>query len=793
MQQSTLLKTIRWFLYALVGATPLVFFRYSLFPFGVPKIVFFEVFTELIVGGWIALLIVDWPNKRYLPRRTPLFWAIVCFTLLLLISAFHGPDLFRSFWSTLDRAFGIFGILHVLALMLIVPTLREGVPWRRLLTVSFVASVLTSLTVVFSKWGLQGFFLNQSIPRPGGTFGNASFVGAYLLFNVFLGAALWREARASARRIWIGVGVLVVTFGILLTQTIGIILGLVGGAFVLLFWLGIESRGPARRTVLALVVIGVVVASLFVATRKNSVWQKVPGLSRVATISRSQSDVQDRLLAWRAGWEGFKDRPLLGWGWENGNIPFNTHYDPKLLVTSFEGTYFDKPHNVFLEQLETGGILGFVSYLGLFVMWGYELWRSRRGKFASIVPFLGAGMVAYLLENTISFDTIGTYLMLAVFFAFVEHAYEEAVPRVSEVSVADAHVSGAKQWASGVVLALTLCLALFYAIPILTMSYNYYWGINYFLNGLLESSSVSWQAALGAHTPYQDAVRKDYGSTLQQAFQQGLVYPHLDALQAKAATEGEIAVSRHPDDYIYRISLADLYVTFTPFGQTDYLTKAKDQIAAAMRLSPLRQQPYYVLARERIMEHDNQGAVDALKKAIALNPESGDPHFTYGLLAYSLGDAATGRFEVMTAAALGRTPVNAKEALALGGFKRDSDHDYAEAVRYFEAAYDLAAFKGSKTQMIQANIEAANLLADKLGKYDEAESRLRQALLVAEDNKINDQIPEVRLKLAVTCYLGRNTTCAKEEFQTLVAETNLKELPIWQNLKPALDELGVKY
>jgi hypothetical protein len=100
-------------------------------------------------------------------------------------------------------------------------------------------------------------------------------------------------------------------------------------------------------------------------------------------------------MQWRAAIEGFKDRPLLGYGMENHNLVWSAHFDPRIYGIATE--IFDRTHNQFLETLATTGLIGTVAFLGIWVAIGVSLVGAyRAGRLsASALAILAGLQVAY--------------------------------------------------------------------------------------------------------------------------------------------------------------------------------------------------------------------------------------------------------------------------------------------------------------------------------------------------------------------------------------------------------------
>jgi len=109
-------------------------------------------------------------------------------------------------------------------------------------------------------------------------------------------------------------------------------------------------------------------------------------------------------MQWWAAIEGFKDRPLLGYGPENHNLVWSAHFDPGIYRIDTE--IYDRTHNQFLETLATTGLIGAAALLGIWVAIGVTLVGAyRAGRLsASAVAILAGLQVAY-----------GTYLFFWFF------------------------------------------------------------------------------------------------------------------------------------------------------------------------------------------------------------------------------------------------------------------------------------------------------------------------------------------------------------------------------------------
>jgi len=123
----------------------------------------------------------------------------------------------------------------------------------------------------------------------------------------------------------------------------------------------------------------VLIVGLFVTFKESSFIQGNPYLARVASISLSEAST--RFEIWGMALEGIKERPILGWGQGNYNYVFNQYYKPSLYA---QEAWFDRVHNIVMDWLIAGGILGLLAYFSILVAAIYYLFvrpllRERTG------------------------------------------------------------------------------------------------------------------------------------------------------------------------------------------------------------------------------------------------------------------------------------------------------------------------------------------------------------------------------------------------------------------------------
>ena len=692
MSQGSILKTLKVILFALVIGTPLFYLKWSIYPFSLPRTAYFQTGVELLFVFWLVLCFAD---KRYRPRLTPLLVSLAAFLGVLLLTAATGADFWRSFWSSEERMVGIFAVLHAAAFSLVLASVSQSLPWRKIFSASLITSAVISI-LGFLQLLVPNLLVEENPGlRPGSTFGNPAFLASYLLFNIFLAGYLAyiefkRPGRASAGWLYLGYGG-VDLLALITSQTRGAFLGFAFGLLVLFIYFISTTRSSfIRQRLIAVLLLGIFLSAGFVATRRADFWSSVPLLGRLRDFSLGQNEFAPRLSALQAALKGFAERPILGWGAENFNIVFNKFYDPKTLELGYQETRFDKPHNFLAEYLVTGGILLLLAYLWFAFMLTWTLrkiWREVEAE-RVLVVFLCAALGAYWVENLFLFDTIGSLLMFFLLVGWIEgRAQGQALSTSAAPREEDRVGSSAKP----VVLVGSMLIAglLIYLVNIQTLATGIYQYLGFMTLAKNPAQGIAYfDTATGLSSPYRWAVKRDFAAAITEAYfqNQGVGIP-ADAVWKGLQGMEEVA-AEHPSDAYNHYVLVDMYNQSSDLDPKTLLAKAEKEAQIALALSPKRQEVYFSLAKTKSLEDDNLAALGILQQALTLNPKVSDAHFYYGVIAFAANRPDLGYPEVKQALALGRTWRTHDEARVTANYFADSGH-LPEAIELYKKALEL--------------------------------------------------------------------------------------------------------
>jgi O-antigen ligase len=635
MEPKILINSIKIGIFATL-LTPFIvgmnFYFNFYFPFVGPKSLYFMAVAEIIFFLWVILA---WRWEQYRPNiKNPVIAAVLIFLGVLFVSGIAGANFSASFWSKFERMDGILMFCHLVALTLVISTVFDKKDWIRF----FCASVGVAALV-----GLRALFDQSATSRGGGTIGNDSFWGTYILFNIFFAAYLFLSSKGEDKKIKIfSAAAFIILVACLLLEGSVFWSGVVGAKSSLpqtALWIDLINNGPRAAKLSFLAGIGLfgilflarrqkaaiktVLISLFVAAaalvilvfaHKDAVYQKLVELTNEGTV-------RSRLVVWNIAWKGFLERPYLGWGPENFSLPFARHYDPCLgSLPCGMDIWYDRAHNIVFDLLAETGIAGLAAYLAIFGAVFYVLWK---GFFSDKVGFAEMGIFsalfgAYFLQNLTVFDMVVSYLMWFVSLGFIASLADQKTTRENIFS-------RPLTWPQSVfpVAAALICLCVFVLGP-LTSDYDTVQAAGapfgspkrlQLYRETLEASPMGkyqiqsffaqqWLAAMG---------NKEIVNRLNQQAAEA-EFSYLSGELEKSCTE-------FPQDLQLRLELSRLYNSWSRFEKSK-IPLAESSLEKALQISPKNQQVYWELAQTRLNQKRIDDAAALVRQAYDLWPRN---------------------------------------------------------------------------------------------------------------------------------------------------------------------------
>lgn len=446
---------VRFFLY-LVPLSVVVVAHSTLFPFIVGKYVFFRTAVGLALISFLLGVIFRpeeiW-KKLSTSRvrevvRSPLTIAVLVFVAVFLLATALSVDPATSFWSNFERGEGGLQLLFLgVYFLLLIAAFDAEKHWKTLCAVSLAAATVVIVYGILAQIYPAGPFIGPYTNTPAelipasawsrvvserihGTIGNPAYVAVYLIFIELFSFFLFLKEKGRAKKRLLAAAMVFFGIGFWLAQTRGAFLGLLAGLGAALIYFVVVSKKWRGR---GLGIIGAVTALVILGFvfRETPLVRNIPG-SRLFDIGLGERTAKTRLWTWNAAVEGWRERPLFGWGPENFSLVFDKHFDTRHYVPNVRSeTWFDRAHSVIFDYLAETGILGLLAFLGIFVAYGFLVVKQMKkdrealAKNAVLHAALVAMPVAYLVQGLLLFDILPTYINLFTLFAFVQYVFNK--------------------------------------------------------------------------------------------------------------------------------------------------------------------------------------------------------------------------------------------------------------------------------------------------------------------------------------------------------------------------------
>ena len=443
----------------LIVGTPTVFYRSMFYTFYLPQLTLFWVVSVLIF-----LIAVQQKFSYGKTEKTPVLITVSlgAFTVSLLIVSIISPQSWVSFTGLTARGAGAFSYILCVTIFYSVFKLGTRKPTDFLIWTFIFAHaivVLYALLQVFDldpiDWGVE---TQQVGIQVFSTLGNANFSAGYVGITIPL--VIWAAfgsdfnpvIKTICGALLGGSAIALVNFG----STQGDLAALFS-LLIVFHWAVRRSPSKRYQSILIALPVGVIVGIIPLFTSGYSLrlpliipvvtslcayfgtlsdkgetfcvserflnkrqWKLLLGFSLIAgsllafllryqIIQELKSGLEQRFVFWRVGFSIFADHPIFGTGLETYLNYFASNRTREHGV-NWEGVISDSAHSVPIGFLSNGGIVLFVSYLGLISVIGYfglHAIKSAKGPRQHFFLAVFVAWLAYHLQSTVSIDTTG--------------------------------------------------------------------------------------------------------------------------------------------------------------------------------------------------------------------------------------------------------------------------------------------------------------------------------------------------------------------------------------------------
>lgn len=638
-------KTLKRIVYIgsfLVILVPLIVIPKSYFPYIIQKTLILRILIEAVFFSWLVLAFA---KKEYRPQRTVIFWSVMAFFVVMVITGITSQSPVRSWLGNWERMFGVFTLLHYLGwFVALTSVFKEVKDWNKILNFTLLVSLFISIYSLIQRFDL-GLTLQSGLERVNGTLGNASYLAAYLLFHIFIALLFLVEKSGWKWKLYY-LFVLLLNFIILmLTATRGAQLALFVSFFVVvvfIFYLKAHKQ-KLSKIFLGVCLAFIVLGSLLFVFRNSNFIQNNYWTRRLTSYSITDNTIQTRLHSWRWGIKGFRDNLLLGVGPENYHIPFNQYFEPTFYDYTGSEVWFDRAHNIFIDMAATMGIFGLLTYLGMFGSAFYILFKAQKGGLIRDLPFiiLFLAFFSHFLQNGVVFDSLNTLIIFYLLLGYLSF--------VASLGENDKKEAEAIERSKGLPVSLTLPASAVLFLVLLFININDIRTNNLVLQAYAKGIFGEYQASVDK---YREVYKISYNKfDLPILFSTSLNSLINSSASSQISQERKIedlktavdwtdkAIEIEPKNmFYYHIQSKNLALLAALSGEVRYLEKGIKMAEKAHELSPKRVRPYWMLAQLYQLGGQPERALSYLKKAEELNSNLYDTYVFMVSIYKSLGD-----------------------------------------------------------------------------------------------------------------------------------------------------------
>lgn len=590
----------------------------------------------ILIMDILMVLFAVWIFKKDQNITIPKSWiflSLVIYFVSMTISSFFGLNFSVSFWSAVTRTSGLWYLFHLGAFLYILWILLLN--QKRHNTFIFLIIASTSLFSLLAFFGPEGLgWLFKGYKSDGFTFGNSSFAAMYI-FGAFL-LSLYYIFQAESKKWWMYV------FPLLLIINPYVIDNHV--------WFGNFSRiiGEARLStfVMVLATVGLLAFWLISKIKNKKIFSRVSyGIFgvyvigvMVCSISLLSSDgflrkeylnqaTAARPLVWAISEKAISDRPLLGWGSDNFERVFEKYYDNRLLEETYGSeAWFDRSHNIFLEQIVNNGFIGLTFYLLVYVvilislLYVFVNTTDKKDRIFASILFVYFSL--HLAELQTVFDTTISYVMLG--FMFVSAVVLYGRTRTQKTGKSQKIVIG------GIPKYIISVAVIFFCF------WSLVWGVIPFVRAQNVNGYIRTIGFAEKRIPFYPVLFSspvDLHAFLWRTstdFERGISEnPKILTDSAKVTNlkkevlifenEYRLFVANNPTHFRAKLSFADILIYQALFGENK-LEEAQKVLDEAIVLVPTSPQPYWMKAVAYLYMKKFDLAKETAKKGLAINP-----------------------------------------------------------------------------------------------------------------------------------------------------------------------------
>ncbi|MBU1203316.1 O-antigen ligase family protein [Patescibacteria group bacterium] len=625
------LEKIRNYLLLIPAILPLVFTSFTFQPWHFGKTILFVILVDIIV----VLVVIDFLRRKELEIRSfdRLDISISILFGIFLLSSIFAFDVERAFFGTMVRANGFIILIHFYIYYLLLRQFFVIQDWIRIFR---IIAVVGFLSIIIAWLGpmiplFEGIVVG-GYSRLNGIFGNSIFLASYLWsFILLICLAIFKDKYSKNWQYFYYLNLIFSVPTIFASGSRGAVLAFFVALLFLFIGCILLFKNKKIKTVgIAALLIMVSIVAYLYSPWGSTVRQHLPAtIAQIFNLSVDSLGANTRLMAWDIAWQGFLNRPIMGWGLSNFQHTFDKFYNPDFLDYGLGETVWDIPHNEFLEVMVSGGIFAMLSVLFIIILVFKRIYTLifKENKFLFIL-MVSVG-VAYIIQAMFVAETSNTLWGLTILLAGLQYGQGEKKEFRKNVY---------KNFLGAILLCLAV-LSLFWSCSTLKMSNNLLAVRNYAETGEI----VKWQSQAKNALEYKGSY--DWEQS---------IHVSVDLLKFDRSLRSVVDLSEITDDlilvledknnslgdnYLINFWLARLYGDKGEYGAGNiYFEKALEHLEKAKTFNNDHQyvvflESRYLLSLQRIDEAEN-----VLRDLIKQDDMLAEPHWLLGAVLFAKDD-----------------------------------------------------------------------------------------------------------------------------------------------------------
>lgn len=463
--------------------------------------------------------------------------------------------------------------------------------------------ILQILGIDFIAWTEPPFITH----RVTSTLGQPNYLGSYLLLLIPLTIYGWVKHRNFYWRFALAILLLMQLITLVITSSRSAWLGLLGALALLVFWnltrFWPKLSAPRKRGLVLISLLSVLLLGLLLL-QNNYIGSRLRGMTDFKGGS-----VSARFNFWSGAWGSFLQKPLMGYGLENQGREFIKYYQVDWAQTGFVNASTNRAHNIILDILLTGGLVGLLVYTWLYS--SFFRWASQArtdSKYRFWLEVLMAAVLAYLISLFFGFAVVVTEIYFFSYLAIVA-----ALRAKLENGGESNFIIRLRGW----IKVAIIVLAVVFSLRQISLEFRSIVVDNYFLEMRQVLADNDYAKAL----LYYQKIKG------QSAFDFSYGYYLVDALPYNLEALGNPLITN-----LFQRELKNILPTLNQNSHDSYYLQAKiytllkDDVRAeesynqAIALSPQLPKDYFARAKFYIVFQKDDLALADLKKVLELLP-----------------------------------------------------------------------------------------------------------------------------------------------------------------------------